>query len=262
MHRIALFLILFINCWGVPVYAEQLKMGWHWYPHPLDESQKVIPLKLKQPIQSKAILPSDDDPLTQLKQIQTELKRKRARAVLYPTRTNILDYLQYQKAMVLDKASLFSDQYRRLVWGSPELNYELKRPTAQFAKATWNQQQRQQIEQHLMALSKKIGLFFYFRSDCPYCHRFAAVLKQLSTQFGFSILPISLDGPGLAEFPNPQQDTGQFAQMSQDKQIVPALFGFHSTTKQMFPVSYGLLSFQELVERLFVVTAAEKELSF
>ena len=45
----------------------------------------------------------------------------------------------------------------------------------------------------------KVVLFM--QGHCPYCHKFDPVLKQLATQYGFSVFPYTIDGQGDEAFP-------------------------------------------------------------
>ena len=41
----------------------------------------------------------------------------------------------------------------------------------------------------------------FMQSQCPYCHQFDPVLKRLSSQYGFTVFPYSIDGQGDDAFP-------------------------------------------------------------
>lgn len=49
----------------------------------------------------------------------------------------------------------------------------------------------------------KVVLFM--QGQCPYCHQFDPVLKQLAQQYGFSVFPYTLDGQGDVAFPDALQ---------------------------------------------------------
>jgi conjugal transfer pilus assembly protein TraF len=107
----------------------------------------------------------------------------------------------------------------------------------------------------LERIAKTAGVLFFFRSDCPYCEAQAPLLKLLEARYGFSVLPVSIDGaplPGGA-FLNFRQDRGQ----AQALNVVstPALF-LARPPNNMVPLSQGLLSLAQLQERI-VVAAVE-----
>lgn len=63
----------------------------------------------------------------------------------------------------------------------------------------------------LQSLAPTTGLYFFFRSDCPYCHRSLEVLRELQLTTGIHITAVSLDGQGIDDelFPNYLIDNGQ-----------------------------------------------------
>jgi thiol-disulfide isomerase/thioredoxin len=131
-------------------------------------------------------------------------------AIIKPTPENLKAYIVAQEAL-MDRASVFSDVWRRVIWANPELNYQLRNPSNNAAIQVRDSQRNKRKGETLAALAKEWGLFFIFRSDCPYCHRLAPTLKFLSEQYGITVFPVSLDGGGLPEFPRPaagQRDGG------------------------------------------------------
>lgn len=231
-----------------------LKEGWHWYPPELKLVQPVTEtLPEQEKIQEAEV---STDPLVELEQVQKTLKRKRALAVLYPTKENIADYLYYQKTVV-NKASLFSDQFRRLVWSDPGLDYTLVRPVSSLAKSSWLEDRKKQEAQAIKELSQTYGVFFFFRSDCPYCHKFAPVLNQFALKHGLEVIPVSLDGGALPEYPHPQMDAGQFTQLSPGKTVVPAIIAVNPESGRVVPINYGFISEGELAQRILVLTQYE-----
>ncbi len=253
--RVGEKLIIFALLLSSSAFASvDLKEGWHWYPpklEPVEPKKESLP---EQPQIQKAEVITD--PLVELELIQKTLKQKRAQAVLYPSKGNIADYLYYQKKVV-NKASLFSDQFRRLVWSDPELDYTLVRPVSSLAKSSWLEDRKNQEAQAIKELSQTYGVFFFFRSDCPYCHKFAPVLKQFALKHGLEVIPISLDGGALSEYPHPQLDTGQFAQLSPGKTVVPAIIAIDPERGKVVPINYGFVSESELAQRILVLTQYE-----
>jgi conjugal transfer pilus assembly protein TraF len=63
-----------------------------------------------------------------LKKLREDVERKRALAIVKPTPENLKSYIVAQEAL-MDRASLFSDVWRRVLWANPELNYQLRNPS-------------------------------------------------------------------------------------------------------------------------------------
>jgi conjugal transfer pilus assembly protein TraF len=142
--------------------------------------------------------------------IKTELPKLHARALDDPTRENVAAYLYVQR-VALDKAETFTQVAQRTVSLDPLLDENVRRPIATFASQQVDAQASISARKTLATLAKDTGIFFFFRSDCPYCEMQAPVLKALAVRYGFRILPISLDGRPLpsGKFPNFQRDQGQ-----------------------------------------------------
>ena len=110
--------------------------------------------------------------------------------------------------------------------------------------------------QTLAELSRDFGLMFFFRSDCPYCHQQAPVLRLLEQQYGMPVMGVSMDGGGLPQFPDARRDNGisMIVSGGQGIQTVPALFLVHRETRQAVPIGTGALAIDEIVERIRVLT--------
>jgi len=111
--------------------------------------------------------------------LRESVEQKRALAILKPTPENLKSYIVAQEAL-MDRASVFSDVWRRVIWANPDLNYQLRNPSNNAAIQVRDSDRARKETQTLSAIAKEWGLFFIFRSDCPYCHRLAPTLKYLS----------------------------------------------------------------------------------
>ena len=54
-----------------------------------------------------------------------------------------------------------------------------------------------QRSESISALGRDHVLFFFFRSDCPYCHAFAPTLEAFQTRHGIRVVAISVDGAAI-----------------------------------------------------------------
>jgi len=174
-----------------------------------------------------------------------ELKRI---AVMNPTDANLIAYMRYQR-MVMNKSEAFAERWQRLVWTVPDLDYALTgRPTNAMAISAYDAQQRDRQAQTIRNLATTHGLLFFFRSDCPYCHRLAPILKRFEQDFGMTVFAVSLDGRGLPEYPNPQPDNGIAARLNAS--IVPALYLTAPSRREIQPVGFGVMALTDLIERI------------
>jgi conjugal transfer pilus assembly protein TraF len=177
-----------------------------------------------------------------------------------PTEAHMTAYMGYQR-YVMDKSAVFADNWQRVVWKTPELDYSLKgRPTNSFAIDVYDGQTRTKQNEVIRALAKTHGLFFFFRSDCPYCHKFAPVLKRFEQDYGLPVFAVSLDGGRLPDYPAALADNGMAANLN--VRVVPALFLAVPGTRDITPIGYGLMAPTELVERIYAITQTKPGQSF
>jgi conjugal transfer pilus assembly protein TraF len=232
----------------------------NWYCD--EDEQKPEPVAPPAPSKPVPVSPAkrlDIKDIKTAEQLRKELKRREDLAVMNPSDQNLKDYLELWK-VTQDKGAEFADNWRRVVWKNPDLDYSLKRPANNLAIKTYDDQRNQNQDQQLRALAKEHGLIFFFRSDCPYCHAMAPTLQMLSQKYGIEVLGISLDGEGLPEFPHPQDGRIQAAKWGVER--VPAVFIGSKKTGDKAPIGFGMMALSEIVERVFVLTATQPGQNF
>jgi conjugal transfer pilus assembly protein TraF len=234
------------------VFACGDNSKFNWY---CDASEQ--PKQVKKPILQKD---KEQAAIDEMEAISKDLKAKRDLAILEPTPENVKSYIEAQE-VVMNRASTFSDVWRRVIWQNPDVNYELKRPANNAAIKTFDDMHQAAEVQTTNSFGKDWGLFFFFRSDCPYCHRMAPMLKMFSSTYNLAILPISEDGGGLPEFPNPQVDkAGVAKQLGLD--VVPALVLGNVKDHRMIPIASGMVSAQDILQRIYVLTQTKPGQSY
>ena len=100
-------------------------------------------------------------------------------------------------------------------------------------------------------------LFFFYRSDCPYCHAFAPTLAAFQARHGIQVVAISVDGGPLPSFPNARPDNGIATALKVSQ--VPAVFLAQPFTGRITPIGFGVLSESQLLERLAIVSTPQGE---
>jgi conjugal transfer pilus assembly protein TraF len=217
-------------------YWRQQREGWFWYRDP-------VPPKTRPPS-----TPKKPEGLSDFEALQRSLEDLKRVAVMNPTDTNLLAYMRLQR-MVMDKSQVFADRWQRLVWSAPDLDYGLSgRPTNAMAINVFDDQQRDRDAQTVRGLAITHGLIFVFRGDCPFCHRFAPILKRFEQEFGMTVLAISLDGGTLPDYPDARPDNGMAARLNAT--AVPALYLTAPARREIRPVGFGLMSMSDLLERV------------
>lgn len=80
--------------------------------------------------------------------------------------------------------------------------------------------------------------------------------KQIQAgTYGITIFPISLDGGVLPEFPSPARDNGMARAL--DVKQVPYVALGNIKDRRLIPLGSGVLSVQDIVERIYILTQTQ-----
>ena len=223
------------------LYCKERKLGtWFYCDKPKEEPAK----RTSAPPQARERLAA----------IGTELEELKARAILEPSPENVTAYVRFQREQ-LDRSSMFADVWQRALWQDPGLDYTLQRPVSTLGKRAWLDERKTDRDRVMAGLSQRYGVFYFFASSCGACDIFSPILKAVSDKYGLAVLAVSMDGGPSATFPGYMVDSGQYEKlgMGTDRQV-PALVLFDSVTKQPMPIGYGILSQDEIMDRVFQLT--------
>ena len=222
-----------------PYFTGHAK-GWHWY------QQDPVPEK------PAPVTPAPSaDPVEEMSAVRAAVTKALDQAILNPTTENVKNYIAMQN-QVSNQSSKFADVWQKALLENPQLNYSLVHPTNSMGSQVDTDLQHAKEEQAIADLAKKSGLFFFYHSTCPYCQKFAPILKNFSTRYGIAVIPITTDGISLPEFPDSKIDSGQAAKFKVT--VEPALFAVNPYTHKAYPVSYGLLTEDDLKKRIVDLT--------
>lgn len=236
-----------------PSYWADSQRGWHFYEDPeLDPAEE--PLPKAEPLNAEPPKPPE---IVQFERLQKQLEETRNVAIINPTEPNVRRYMELE-ARIVNQASRFADVAQQVAWATPELDPTLHgRPVNAKALEIFEQDQLQTRSRAIAALAKDHVLFFFFRSDCPYCHAFAPTLEAFQTRHGLTIVPISMDGGGIPGFPSPRRDNGIARTLNVTQ--VPAVFLAQPFTGKIAPIGFGVLSESQLLERIAIVSNPSSE---
>lgn len=236
--------LLFVSTclFALPVFAhtyyDQHAVGWHWYDDPKPVVHPIVPLPSK---------PIPSDPIAQIRTTQRTLERALDSAILDPSPNRIQTYLTLQNQLS-QRASRFAAVWQWVLLHHPELNLSLHYPTESLALDVQKKHQQERYDEKIKGLAEHTGLFFFYKPSCPYCVRFAPIVKNIAAHYRIPVIPITLENAVLPEFPDSKKDQGQARQLGVKQ--TPALFAVNPKNKQAFPVAYGLISETSLRERL------------
>lgn len=183
------------------------------------------------------------------------LKELKAKAILEPSEENIMAYVRYQREQ-LDRASTFSDYWQRAVWQHPDLDYTLQRPVSTVAKRAWSDGRQVDRDRVLDTISQRYGMFYFFAQSCAACEVFSPILRSVADSHHMAVMAVSTDGGPSKTFPNYVVDSGQRARMGVPL-ATPALVLFDTVTRRTVPIGFGIMSADEVMDRIFTLTATK-----
>ena len=227
---------------GYAGFFEKKAEGWHWYETDVRKKEKK-----RAPV-LKSLTASDI-----LQSFKKEVEQRLHLALVRPTYENVRAYQEIQKTM-MDRAELFSQRWMEVVYTTPHLDESIKHPISQAARHVYLDERQKSKAETIKALSQKYGLFFFFKSSCPYCHRFAPIVKQFAQTYDWQVLPISMDGSQLPEFPHTQHDNGAATKLNVTH--LPTLLAVEPKSGKVIPLSFGMSSQDQIEDRIRVLVKA------
>lgn len=231
---------------GDDLYCAKRKLGYWFYCAKPVPAPKPLP---PQPEQAPSAA-------QELDAITGTLRELKARAVLYPTPENVTAYIRFQREQ-LDRASLFSDVWQRAIWQDPALDYTLERPVGALAKKQWQDARAAERDAVMAGLSQRYGLFYFYSQTCGACEVMSPIVRSIADRWRITVRAISTDGGPSRHFPDYKVENGQRARMGLEPGITPALVLWDSVLQRPIPIGYGVLSADELQDRIYLLTAKE-----
>jgi conjugal transfer pilus assembly protein TraF len=231
--------------------------GWHFYEDPpAAEHERPAPPDKAAP-SALPIQPSSPPELLEFKRLQKTLEDTRNIAIMRPTEANVRRYMELE-SQVVGRASYFADVAQRVAWATPELDPTLQgRPVNAKALEVFEQTQQAGRSRAIADLGTDHVLFFFYRSDCPYCHAFAPTLAAFQARHGIQVVAVSMDGGPMPGFPEARPDNGIATTLKVTQ--VPAVFLVQPFTGRITPIGFGVLSESQLLERLAIVSTPQGE---
>lgn len=251
---------------GSQSYIEKSREGWFFYkdPSPVEEDEEdeaekkpiaglpkdiwTNPEKYKELLKK---LPIDGVDLSKLPSefLKEFVTAKRTVALDNPTVASVKDYIVVQQE-AYDRSEKFTSAWQLAMYTNPQLDYHAKHPTSQFGHQIDAQVVKQEDDSYLIQASKKVGLFFFFSSTCPYCQEQSKIVKLLQDEYSVSVFPVTIDGKGLPEYPSPAQDNGMVEKLG--VHMVPMIYLAIPEERFMKPIGAGIMTLSELRERVLV----------
>lgn len=243
-------------------FYDRGQEGWFWYkeePEPREPKPEPEPEPEPEPVtivaESAETTPEPAKPqgpaVFSAAWFRENLPKYRDKAWDKPTQENVSVYMYLQR-YAMDRSEQFADATELAVVGNPFLDEESRRPSATFASQKLDRWAGQQKDRVTQKISKKAGLFFFYKSDSQASLAQAPIIKMLEMRDGFTVLPISMDGKPLPSgvFPNFRNNDGQAEKLG--IQVYPAMF-LVSDNREIEPIGQGILSLADIKHRIILV---------
>lgn len=242
--------------------------GYFWYEDPEKEMEPEQKAKAPAPpIQEKAppaeepqVRPPEPAAVVQVerpapavfsvKWLQEKLPELRQTAIDEPTEKNVAAYMYAQRVM-MDKADVFASVWQDVLRKDPLLDENNRFPMSEAFKLFVLRNADHARNAAIRSINQKAGMFYFFRSDCGFCHAQLPLLYTFAKDHAFELRLISLDGKPI---PNMQEgdflvDTGQAKTMKVT--VVPAIV-LAVPPDDVFIVTQGYIPYEALLNRIYL----------
>ncbi len=162
----------------------------------------------------------------------------------------LLSYLKVHKE-AFNRSQRFTDMWALVMYTHPELDFASTNPVSTVGNEIYADNKKADEDAFLSSLKEKVGLFFFYTSTCPYCQKQSQLLRTFSDTYGLSVKPVTRDGYALPEWPDTVADNGMGDQIGVTK--VPTIFVAIPDEQFLVPVGAGILTVQELHDRLVMI---------
>ncbi len=206
------------NIPGDSFYRDK-ERGWFWYEEPEPEVEEELTPE-PEPVAAPAPVEPPAEPAETAAEnivapgsvawIRDNLPRLRDRAIESPTDENIQAYY-YAQRLMLDMGERFARRANEVVGADPFLDEDLRSPASNASAEAIAKESVQARDNLLRQVSEKAAILFFFRgNDCRMCAPTITALRSLQHRYGFTVMPVSMDGHPLPgnPFGPVQYDTG------------------------------------------------------
>jgi conjugal transfer pilus assembly protein TraF len=230
---------------GQRAWFADKERGWFFYEKP-KPIVKPKPKEAQPEIVQAPPVPQMLAPRDILKKQGEDYENAAAEAILHPTAANYRDYLM-KTQKILGQSQDFAEGLKAYTYAAPELDYTLQNPQGNGVQIK-NIAKNEDKSKALVNYSRDNAIIFVFRSDCPYCHKFAPIVKYFAAMYGYVVLPISMDAKGLPEYPNPRYSPALLQKLQ--PQAVPAVYMLNPKENKVSTVGFGLTDTDTLGDKI------------
>jgi conjugal transfer pilus assembly protein TraF len=239
-------------------YFKDRERGYFFYEDDPEEARRRLEEQQTAAAQPAKPTEKAHEPLS-VAWLKEKLPEVRNAAIDNPTRENV-EYYVYLQKIAMDKAEKFALMSQQVTLVNPDLDESVDNPTTTFARQARVRATDREQARVLRDLAGKVGIYYFFKSDCQYCSKQNITLNTTMRDYGFRIMPISIDHQGFPDgsFPNWVPDRGQAAKLKIS--VTPTLYLFHPPNEVVF-LAAGLQTEGQLQKRILQVSQANGWLS-
>lgn len=181
-------------------FYKDRERGWFWHESMETTVDPESPPLEPQPM---VLAPPKEQVALNVDWLKENMPILRDRAINNPTDENLANYA-YSQRLWLDMSTRFANRMTDYMVTETMLDESQRRPTAAFALNAFQEERAVVVKEAIAEVKQNSrGIFFFFASDCGYCHKMLPVLLEFKRRHQIEILAISLDGrtiPGMEAF--------------------------------------------------------------
>ena len=242
MLRLFVFMSIFFAFDGYCSFYEQKEKGWYWH------EQRTIPKEARS------------------EKIDSRVFKKQLEDLRFSTYNtafagDIKDLVEKIKALREMELKMFSagenlmKGYEIAYLKYPHLDDKLSDPTTVDAVRIERALKAKELKGVVQKFAQEFDFVLFRKSTCPYSQEFEKVLKAFSDDFNAMVEAVSVDGTSSNLFSN--KSAPALASILGVNET-PTLFVIHKKNNNFFELSRGLISYDQLKEKIIQATEKEK----
>ncbi len=189
-------------------YYEGKEEGWFWrelfpaaQPPALEPEIPATDASVEEPVQEARIQSEAAQPRPLSPEwMRAKLPEYRDRALEQPTPDNVRAYFYLQR-YAMDMAERFALVAQKVVLADPSLDENTRRPISTYGGQVFDEVARENTLRVATRIASLAGMWYFYKSDCPYCRAQNPILERLQHRIGLVVLPIALDDRAMPEAP-------------------------------------------------------------
>ena len=211
IRTIGLGLLAYLGTTGASIaepqrdgYYEGKEEGWFWreaVPEPTVAELPEGPPEQPMAQQGEDIPPPAESigprPLSP-EWMRAKLPEYRDQALENPTPENVRAYFYLQRH-AMNMAERFALVAQKVVLSDPTLDENTRRPISTYGGQVFDEVARQNTLRVAKKIASLAGVWYFYKSDCPYCRAQNPVLERLQRRIGLAVLPVALDDRAMPE---------------------------------------------------------------